>query len=167
MSQESFEKNASREERIQQLIDSGEAVDATDAADILKEEGWRESFRGYNRERALAKIGEFLGDLDRARGAGERLSPDEEADRHDMRFHLAVIASARDLPDEREFLLYQYFLDIIGSDFGDGEERLRYESIKRRLERKAQAVAERIGIERARDLLAAYRTKLKELFRSY
>lgn len=160
-----------REEKIRRLIESGEAIDEPDAAMAIKEENWAAAVREYDSERQRAGIRRTLEDLDRRSREPDALSPEEQWDRYDLRFELAVIEAAREYrvsisgtaADEREYLTYQRFLDFIGNDLGEGQERLRNESAKLRLERKSRDVAERIGGERAEELLLHYRQKLKEI----
>lgn len=157
------------EERLRQLIESGEAVDAKDAAEAIKEGNWAKHFRELNRERAIAGMTRDLAELDRRWGdpTAEPLSREEEFDRHDLRFELAIAEAAADNPDEREFLLYQYLLDVIGNELGTGAERETLENAKRRLERKSKTLGDRIGADRTRELYQDYRRHLQELFDAY
>lgn len=151
-----------REQKIRQLIESGEAVNEPDAAMAIKEENWAAAVREYDSEQQKAGIYRTLEDLDRRSREPNALSPEEQYDRYDLRFELAVIEAA-DNPNEREYLTYQRFIDFIGGDLGEGQERLQNESAKRRLEKKCRDIAQRIGGERAEELLLRYRQKLQEI----
>lgn len=169
MSPEGSDVGQERQARIQRLIESGDVVDAVDAAEAITEEDWAKRFRGYDRERVLSAMRADIAELDERWAHREEspLSAEEVADRHDLRFEAAIVDAAGDNPDEREYLVYQNSLEILGNDPDEGQARVRNESTKRRLERKAAEVTARIGIPRSEELLAAYRRKLVELFSTY
>ena len=168
---ESPEQNAAgkQAERIRKLVESGEAINERDAQEAMKEENWVEYFRGLERERVVAAMRADIAELDRrwANRETEPLSPEDEHDRYDLRFQLAIVKTAADVPDERESLLYQQFLDIIGNDLGTDTEREVNERTQRRLHRKADTIRERIGRERASELLDLYRIHLQELMSEF
>lgn len=140
-------------ERIRKLIGSGEAVDEQDAADALNEEVDAELFRSTDRLQHRERIDAALSNPET-----------EPIDRWDLKFRKAVVETGA-TPDDLEFLWYQALLDDLRiGEPRDEAARRRRESAQRRLERKADALVRRLGVERAKELFERYRIRLQELF---
>lgn len=158
-----------QDDRIRRLIESGEAINERDAALAIAEEREAGYFRGLERARAVAVMRADIAELDRrwASREAEPLSPEDQRDRYDIRFQLAIVETAADDPNERELLFYEQSLDVIGNDLGTGPEFEINASAQRRLQAKAAAVRERIGEARARELLDRYRANFQALMSDY
>ena len=141
-----------REARIRQLTASGEAVDEKDAEEALREEADAAFFRSVSREAYREELAQALANLET-----------DPSDRWDFKFRKAVIETG-ETPDELEFLWYQALLDLPTGETTDETVRRRREGMRRRLERKANRVAARIGRKRAKELFELYRIALQELF---
>lgn len=142
----------SREDKIRWLVASREAVDERDAEEALREDEEAGFIRGIDRKEYLAKIEAALLEAE----SGSR-------DRWDLNFNKAVVAVA-ETPDDLEFLAYNMLRDLITEKPADDAEQRRQESAKRRLEKKINGLAVKIGTERAEELFKRYREVLQEAF---
>ena len=141
-----------RNERIRQLIETGEAVDEKDAREALWEEVDTAFFRSVDGAAYCEEAGQKLRD-----------SETDPIDRWDLKFRKAVI-EVGETPDELEFLWYQALLDLPTAEPRDEAARRRIESTRRRLKRKTEGVSVRLGNDRCRELFDRYRIRLQELF---
>lgn len=139
-------------ERVRKLIESGEAIDAKDAEEALREEADAAFFRSVDPAAYRDELAQALADPET-----------EPIDRWDFQFRKAVVETG-DTPDELEFLWYQALLDLPVGESQDESVRQRHESAKRRLKRKASRLAAQIGRKRAKELFGLYRVALQDLF---
>ena len=140
------------EQRIRELIESGEAVDEQDAEEAIREEADAAVFRNVDREVYRLELDQALRDPQ---------TPDPE--RWALRFRKAVADTGR-TADELEWLVYRLRHYLAEGKSADPTEQHRRESTRRRLEAKSAALKERIGAERTQELNELYWIRVQELF---
>lgn len=139
-------------ERIRQLIESGEAVNEEGAEEALREEEDAAFFRKVDYKAYRAELNQALRDP---------VTPDPE--RWVLRFRKAIVDTGR-TPDELEWLLYRLRHYLAEGETADPVEQHRREATRRRLEAKGAALEERIGAERTKELNELYWICVQKLF---